>query len=250
MKRILVTLVLLLAVTSAHAVTVSSTTASLNGTPALLLQPNESLTYKITGTFTGRIVLQKSRNQQAWTPLDISTTNNAGGIYTGVVSNDDHPYYFRWQASTITAGSFVTELTDNDDFVKQEVGLKKAPVLKIHDESVRFPQRVVYDVGSTVALSSNTPLNQDNLPRYFNVITSSGGAITMNTTPAISTTPYADGTMYMIQSATATVTFQDDGTLSGSLLELGSTTRALGVGDILILVYRSGKWWEAGFFNN
>jgi hypothetical protein len=142
MRKILIALALLLAPALASAVTVSSTTASTNGTPPLLLQPKESLTYTEAGTFTGRIELQKSKNLINWEPLAISTTNNAGGTFTGVIYNDETPTYYRWKGSTITAGSFVTTLADNDDLVAQFNNLKGVPVLKLHDETIRTDYRI------------------------------------------------------------------------------------------------------------
>lgn len=49
-----------------------------------------------------------------------------------------------------------------------------------------------------------------------------------------------------------TVTYQDDGTLTGSGLSLGSTTRVLGLGDVLQLRFDgyNQKWQEIGFNNN
>lgn len=104
--------------------------------------------------------------------------------------------------------------------------------------------------GSSLALSTSTSLTTTNLDKSFMVITSTGGAITVGSLPTIATTTATNGDYYTILSATATVTFSDNDSVAGTLLELGSTTRALGVGDILKLRYYNGKWYEEGFFNN
>ena len=76
------------------------------------------------------------------------------------------------------------------------------------------------------------------------------GALTSTATPFISTTSAISGQVITIMGGTNALTLQDNGTLSGSLLELGAATRALGAGDILRLRYYNGKWWEEAFVNN
>jgi hypothetical protein len=104
--------------------------------------------------------------------------------------------------------------------------------------------------GSSYAVGASTSLTSVNMDKTFMVLTSTGGAVTLGATPTIATTTFTNGDRYTILSATDTLTFSDNGTVSGTLLELGSTTRALGVGDILQLIYLSGKWYEIGYQNN
>ncbi len=253
MKRLLSSLTLLIAFTfaglmPAFAVTVSSNAVAAGALPALSLNPRETATYTLTGNFTGSIRLEASRDGVNYSPLPITATSST--TLTGTIYNDSQATFYRWNVLTRTTGTFSVELRDNDDFVDQKVGSKNTPMVKYYDDSLRIPQFLLYEIGSTLALSSATSLNQDNLPRTMNVITSTGGPLVLSAVPTISTTPYTNGTIYVVQSATNTVTFQDNDTLAGSLLELGSTTRALGVGDILVLIYRAGKWWEFGFYNN
>lgn len=82
------------------------------------------------------------------------------------------------------------------------------------------------------------------------IVMSASGTITSTATPFISTTSAVSGQVLTLMGGANAVTLQDNGTLSGSLLELGSTTRALGAGDILRLRYYNGKWWEEAFVNN
>lgn len=253
MKRLFAFIALMLLGSAAYAVTVSSTTASLTGTPPLYLHPRESLTYTVSGTFTGRTEIQKSRNLQVWEPVGISTTNNAGGTFTGVIFNDNYPGYFRFQASTITAGSFVTELRDNDDQVAQMNNRKGVPTVRFFDDTMRLSSRIVFDptvIGSSVILSSMTSITPEVFSRTFNVITSSGGAINMFSKPTIATTTAQDGELYIIACATNTITFHDNNQISGTLLELGANNRVLGVGDFLWLMFRAGSWYEMFYANN
>lgn len=76
------------------------------------------------------------------------------------------------------------------------------------------------------------------------------GAVILSSTPHIATTTAISGQSITLMGGSNSVTFSDNGTVSGSLLELGDTTRLLGAGDILKLRYYSGKWYEEAFVNN
>ena len=76
------------------------------------------------------------------------------------------------------------------------------------------------------------------------------GTITMTSTPTISTTTAVSGQELVITGGTNPVTFTDNGTLSGSLLELSAATRAVGTGSMLVLRYYGGKWYEVSFAAN
>lgn len=82
------------------------------------------------------------------------------------------------------------------------------------------------------------------------IVINGSGAIVMGSTPTIATTTAVSGQSITLFGGTNAVTFTDEGSLTGSLLELGSTTRALGAGDMLKLRYYGGKWYEEGFVNN
>jgi len=75
--------------------------------------------------------------------------------------------------------------------------------------------------------------------------------MTSAATPFISTTTATAGQEIMIMgsSATGTVTLSDNGTVSGSLLELDGTTITLGLGSNITLRYYSGKWYQCGGIN-
>lgn len=81
-------------------------------------------------------------------------------------------------------------------------------------------------------------------------------AQTNTATPLISTTATAltDGQEIELWGTdnTALIVVQDEGTLTGSKLQLGAATRSLGKGDVLRLRYNStdAYWYETGFVNN
>jgi hypothetical protein len=76
------------------------------------------------------------------------------------------------------------------------------------------------------------------------------GTLTLTSTPTVSTTTAVSGQELTFLGGANPVTFTDNATLSGSLLKLGATTRALAVGDTLTLVYYNGLWYEKAFANN
>ncbi len=84
------------------------------------------------------------------------------------------------------------------------------------------------------------------------IVAGSGGPITTTATPSI-----ADGTdgqmLYVVgTNDTNTLELQDEGTLASSNLALGSTSRVLGLGDVLVLMYdtTAASWIEVSFTNN
>lgn len=216
----------------------------------LYLRAGESLTYESSGTYTGTVLLEKSRDSVNYEPIGISTANQVDNAFTGTIYNGDEGQFFRFRISTITAGTVEAYLYDRDDLVNFIKNRKSVEKVYAYDDTVRLNTKLVYTPEATVTLNSTTEIDETIFKNTFNVITSSGGALLMASVPTIDTTRPVDGTMLIIQSSTNTVTFQDAGTLAGSGLELGSNTRALGVGDILELIFRNGSWYEIGFYNN
>lgn len=103
------------------------------------------------------------------------------------------------------------------------------------------------DATTYAALAGTTTL----VPTVQSFVVINGtGTLSMTSTPHIATTTAVSGQSLTIMGGTNVVTFTDEGTLTGSLLELGAATRALGAGDILKLRYYSGKWYEEAFVNN
>lgn len=260
MKKILATMLLLMVgfVGKSQAAliqkSISSTTfvSGFAASDVLLLNPRESLNYTLTGGATGTIHLERSVDGSNYTVL-LSTTNNpTTGRLSGTQFSGEQTSFYRWRASTMTgAGSFNVALEDNDDFVGEIRNNKKVPSITFTDERVYVPKLRFEPTGETaIVVRSTDTLLPSNFPKSYAIITATGSAMVMTSVPTISTAAAVLGDIYIIQSTTATITVQDDGTLAGSALELGAATRALGVGDILGLIYRGGKWWELFFANN
>lgn len=88
-------------------------------------------------------------------------------------------------------------------------------------------------------------------------VVAAGAAYTNLATPSISATlagSLSDGQEVEIWGTddTNTLILRDEGTQTGSKLQLGAATRTLGKGDSLRLRYNlaDGFWYESGFFNN
>jgi hypothetical protein len=84
----------------------------------------------------------------------------------------------------------------------------------------------------------------------YEVIGSSGGAITLTGTPSLATSGVSAGAFVVLRSTVASVTLQDSGTLPSSGLALGASTRALGVDDAIGLLFNGTEWVELFFANN
>ena len=90
------------------------------------------------------------------------------------------------------------------------------------------------------------------------IVTSSGGVVPMVATPAISTAATSgvnitSGQTMIIRgtSDANAIVLQDDDSVAGTLLELGATTRTLGLNDIIYLLFdaTSGRWLEVSYSN-
>lgn len=109
---------------------------------------------------------------------------------------------------------------------------------------------------SGVVVSTTIPVNAS-----YETVLSTGGAIVITATPSIATTTIVGGATnlpsgtYLVLTSTSSsgqVTLQDDGTLSGSKLQLGASTRAITQYKTLTLVFDAtdGFWREISYGNN
>lgn len=231
-----------------------SSTALVNNFAAsgvLLLQARESMDYSMVGPATGTIHLEKSLDGVNYNVILTSVCAGGSATLSGTQYAGEIPAFFRFRVSTQTAGTFVTTLVDDDDFVGELRNNKKVASVTFTDERVIVPKLTYAPTGDTaIILGATHTFTNYTFPNSFVIVTSTGGPLVMSATPTISTTTARTGDIYIIQSTTATITLSDNDTVAGTLLELGSTTRALGVGDILAVIYRAGKWWELYFANN
>lgn len=141
------------------AAVISTTTANAGPQAVISLNSNESLTYSISGTFTGTAIIESSRDMTNWRPVGISTTNNSGSTLVGTIYAGPNPNNYRWNGTTITAGSFVYTMSDNDDFVAEQLNNKKVPVTQTYDDSFR----VLGDITVTGSVSATGGISDPDL---------------------------------------------------------------------------------------
>ena len=134
-------------------------------------------------------------------------------------------------------------------------GDKSVEILKDGTLKLTKPTETTEDTSQSAVENSSTVINTAG----FQVLTSSGGIVTLETTPSVSTTTAAGILLATGKTITLTgtsdtdaVVLQDDDTLAGSQLELGSTTRTLGINDVIVLKWRAtasttGRWLEVSY---
>ena len=137
------------------------------------------------------------------------------------------------------------------------VGDNTNKILKDGTFVIAKPLEMTVDTTQSVVEESTTVINT----AAYQLLTSSGGIVTLINTPSVSTTTTAGialGTGKMITligtSDTDAVVLQDDDTLSDTQLELGANSRSLGKNDVLVLVWQAsasttGRWLEVSFSN-
>ncbi len=138
----------------------------------------------------------------------------------------------------------VWSVGDNTNQILKDGTLKIAKPLEYDDDS---SQSSVND--------SSTVINT----AAYQVLMSSGGIVTLTSTPSVSTMTAAGIALSTGKTITLrgtsdanAVVLQDDDTLSGSQLELGATSRSLGLNDVLVLLYdastsTTGRWLELSY---
>lgn len=101
----------------------------------------------------------------------------------------------------------------------------------------------VQSLTASTAILANAPIVR---------VVGSGGAVTLTATPTLADGVNGQAVEIWGTNDSNTVAIQDEGTLTGSNIQLPGTVRTLGLGDVLILRFNSttGYWYEAGFVNN
>lgn len=109
---------------------------------------------------------------------------------------------------------------------------------------------------NSAGLPSIVPTNYDpsaavgtSIPVTTGIINmTNAGAAVMLATPTIATSGIAAGTkVTLVGSGAGTTTLTDDGTLPGSALQLGASTRAIAQYQTIVLVYNGTYWIEESY---
>jgi hypothetical protein len=129
----------------------------------------------------------------------------------------------------------------------------RTPDSWVVDKSMTVGERVITPPKSSSVASAGTQLSASQAS-LLGITTTGTATITLTSTPTI--VAGSDGQRLVVFNAETSggdiITLQDKGTLSGSGLDLGASSRALGPGDALTLCYSSALscWIETGFSNN
>jgi hypothetical protein len=101
----------------------------------------------------------------------------------------------------------------------------------------------VQSLTAATAILANAPIVR---------VVGSGGAVTLTATPTLADGVDAQEIEIWGTNDSNTVAIQDEGTLTGSNIQLPGTVRTVGLGDVIILRFNSttGYWYESGFSNN
>ena len=137
------------------------------------------------------------------------------------------------------------------------VGDASVQVLKSGALTQSKPPEYTADTSQSAVEASTAILNTAS----YQIVTSSGGVVTLTSTPSVSTTTaegiaLATGKVAILRgtSDANAVVIQDDDTLASSQVELGASSRSLGLNDILVLLWdastsTTGRWLEVSFSN-
>lgn len=138
-------------------------------------------------------------------------------------------------------------LLPNISFAQQWIQDLEAQHIGTRDLDVSGNVAIKGKISHTPDVASYANLSATNIISAWDkafIIINGTGTIDMSSTPTISTAAALNGQELLIMGGSNPVTFKDEGTLTGSALELGATKRSIGSGDWLKLVFYAGKWYE------
>lgn len=176
-----------------------------------------------------------------------SLTTNAYGAKIGCLGFNN---ISRCTAGTITNATMtqVGDWLSGPTYTNRPLGLHlvkqtatSAVSYKNDGRTVEAPDtaQAITAVGNTIAIDTTTHL------------LTADASYTLTSTPTLADGEDGQRVLILNVDTTDVITIQDQGTLAGSNLRLGATTRALGPRDSIMLMYSStiGDWVEVAFTN-
>lgn len=95
--------------------TVNKSFTAVGAGPSFTIQPGQSFTHDVSGTFVGTVVLEHTRNGGiTFEPVEKTVTGVASGTIE-YPNNENSPARYRWRCSLFTSGTIVTQLADVSD---------------------------------------------------------------------------------------------------------------------------------------
>jgi hypothetical protein len=109
--------------------------------------------------------------------------------------------------------------------------------------------QITNQLRGTVHTQNITAVSNTLLNSYYELKVNPDSDYIMTSAPTVSTTNAVEGDRITITCAANSITLQTDGTLAGSKLKLGATTRMISSNDILALRFNGTYWVELSFTN-
>lgn len=244
----------------------SATTAN-----ALLLRNGQTVNYKIQNGVNpnfATVLLEKSCDGSNFKGLDVavSTTNNSNGsIVQDTIPVEGCPggkVWYRFRTSSYTSGISSTTLNEVDAVEGSFYNKQAESIFDLYSGGVKangYSKIGLLSFTQTANAAMGAATEIPVVTSYATIV-STGLNVLVTATPSISTatlqggtTSIADGTFLIITStASQTITLQDEGTLTGSKLQLGASTRAISIYKVLTLIYSAvdGYWREKSYASN
>jgi hypothetical protein len=134
------------------------------------ISPGNSLTYSVSGTYTGSMVFERSRNEgQSWEPVQAGTSGQA---FSGTASNEGTATLrFRWRSSVAT-GTAATTIADVNNVVRRITNREGADRIVVSDDGVDLVGDVTVNGGEIGSGSGN--LTVEGTPSAGQVVKWSG----------------------------------------------------------------------------
>lgn len=135
--------------------TVSKSFTATGNSPYLLVRPNETLTYSVSGTFAGVVQIQKSVNGVSWETVvaDVSSTASGTLVNSGVAGKNSR---YRVSCSSYTSGTIVTSLTEGSDVFQNFSSPGGERVLELLDDGAKAKALKVWGQGTTNVVDVST----------------------------------------------------------------------------------------------
>lgn len=233
MKKIISNLVIAAAVigaalSSAKAISISSSISSNTATSqTFMLFPNESLTYTLTGTATGQVLIEKSGNNSEFSSTGISVTGAGVVSSTGKIYSGSQNTYYRFRRTStvvLTSGTFTCVMADVDDLVTEFKNNKQVRIVAINDDSF------VISGGLIAASSTFTTVSEANPTLSGTVAFAAGSTVTYSgtlmtgTKTDLTTTTYTGAAFNGTKTDNSTTTYTGQNTFSGAAVFSGANT--------------------------
>src|SRR3989344_1657728 len=190
------------------------------------------------GTTVDGLLMRQTSSGTITDAIDVSDETITNALNVGANTITGSGYLITSTASGLTVNSTSANLALQTT-TSGDISLAAAGKVNFSSST-----KTIFTPSSTQTLSASSTIvvNSTHLK-----VAGSGGAVTLTSTPTIADGVEGDFVIIRGTSSTNTLTVQDQGTLPSSNMELGSTTRQLGNGDSIGLLFDGSVWVEMWF---